>query len=389
MSVIRHPDGKRLIAVVNYRCYAGHCDTGRHQARRIVDTPREANRIERDLLNKRDANDLPFMTAPVAETPGVPTLAQYVDSYLADRRKPGRKQLSAEAESRYCYALRHVVNRCGTVKLDQLTNAMIDEAYDTMRDDGLAESTIGLTHKTLRTLLKSAASGRNPIITWNPSDEVHAPSTEPNAKRVILSADDVAKLIDTADGAYGSLVRFLAWTGCRLGEGLALRWEDVDFERSRVAIRHSLNKRGELGPTKTRRDRFVSLSAATVDVLRGVLESQLLDKMNAPTGRDGKTLYRDRGFVFANVIGTPIGHAEMENVWRNKIRKVAGIPGARIHDLRHAHATHLLRNGVPIATVSKRLGHASIQTTLTVYAHALPSDDEIAATMVDSVFGGR
>jgi integrase len=60
------------------------------------------------------------------------------------------------------------------------------------------------------------------------------------------------------------------------------------------------------------------------------------------------------------------------------LRKKAGIRPGRLHDLRHSHASHLLNAGVPVGTVSARLGHSSPVITLSVYNHVLPSSDKAA-----------
>jgi integrase len=64
------------------------------------------------------------------------------------------------------------------------------------------------------------------------------------------------------------------------------------------------------------------------------------------------------------------------------------LPAARLHDLRHTHATILLSKGAPVKTVSARLGHASAVVTMTVYAHCLPGDQASAAAMFASVVEG-
>src|SRR5579862_9126183 len=63
--------------------------------------------------------------------------------------------------------------------------------------------------------------------------------------------------------------------------------------------------------------------------------------------------------------------------------KKAGIEGVSLHSLRHTHASELLSNGVPIATVAKRLGHANANITLSIYAHALEADELAAAKIWD------
>ena len=67
-----------------------------------------------------------------------------------------------------------------------------------------------------------------------------------------------------------------------------------------------------------------------------------------------------------------------------KFTKRIGIK-LRFHDLRHTHASHLLRAGVSAKVVSERLGHSTVGMTLDVYSHVLPGMQEDAASRIDSV----
>jgi integrase len=88
--------------------------------------------------------------------------------------------------------------------------------------------------------------------------------------------------------------------------------------------------------------------------------------------------------VFATGIGTPIEPGNLLRAWYG-ITAAAGVSGLRIHDLRHAHATLLLGQGVHPKVVSERLGHASVNITLDTYSHLLPGLQEAAALALDSV----
>ena len=94
--------------------------------------------------------------------------------------------------------------------------------------------------------------------------------------------------------------------------------------------------------------------------------------------------YQDNGLVFATSIGTPVEPGNLLRSWR-KIRTEAGMPALRIHDLRHAHATLRLSQGVHPKVVPERLGHASANITLNTYSHVLPGLQEAAAAQLDSV----
>jgi integrase len=92
--------------------------------------------------------------------------------------------------------------------------------------------------------------------------------------------------------------------------------------------------------------------------------------------------YTDRGLVFATGIGTPLEPGNVLRSWGG-IVAAAGLDGLRIHDMRHAHATLMLRAGIHPKVVSERLGHASVNITLDTDAHVLPGLQEAAAAAID------
>ena len=94
----------------------------------------------------------------------------------------------------------------------------------------------------------------------------------------------------------------------------------------------------------------------------------------------------DDSFVFSHSPdgGQPIHPDNVTGAFRRLCKRL-GVQGVRLHDLRHAHATQLLAAGVPVRTVSGRLGHASAMTTMDVYAHFLEESDERAASVIGDI----
>ena len=90
-------------------------------------------------------------------------------------------------------------------------------------------------------------------------------------------------------------------------------------------------------------------------------------------------------FVFIRPDGSPINPNAITLAFQRILRK-AGLKRIRIHDLRHTHATLMLKAGVHPKVVSERLGHASIGITLDIYSHVLPGLQEAAAEKFDSIF---
>jgi integrase len=90
----------------------------------------------------------------------------------------------------------------------------------------------------------------------------------------------------------------------------------------------------------------------------------------------------DSTFVYAREDGEPMQPRSLTHAWLKMLRRT-NLPRIRFHDLRHAHATHLLSNGVHPKVASERLGHSRVGITLDLYSHVLPGMQEDAAARVD------
>ena len=90
-------------------------------------------------------------------------------------------------------------------------------------------------------------------------------------------------------------------------------------------------------------------------------------------------------FVFIRTDGSPINPNAVTLAFRRIIKR-AGLKSIRIHDLRHTHATLMLKAGIHPKVVSERLGHANIGITLDIYSHVLPGMQEVAAEKFDRIF---
>ncbi|HEV2068883.1 MAG TPA: site-specific integrase [Acidimicrobiales bacterium] len=126
--------------------------------------------------------------------------------------------------------------------------------------------------------------------------------------------------------------------------------------------------------------RTIDLDARTVAVLRAWRKSQLEERL--ALGRQSD----DHGIVFAALEGGPTHPDLFSQIFDRRVAK-STLPRIRLHDLRHTHASILLKAGVPVKVVSERLGHSSPAFTMTVYQHVLPGmQADAAATFSDVVF---
>ena len=325
------------------------------------------------------------------------TVAQYFERWLADYVATTLAPKTLQEYRRI--AATHIVPSLGAVALTALRPAQIQAWYTELlesgrlparsakakaaapRVPGLSRRTVLRYHQVLHAALRQAV--RWQLLVRNPADAVEPPRAA-RRELVIPDAGDVRKILTAADATeYGTLVRLAVLTGMRRGELLGLRWSDVDLEAAEIHVQQTAQRLTGQGivyrQPKTRLSRrAIALSPAAVAELRSHRKRQVEARLLAGPA------YQDVGLVFATGIGTPIEPGNLLRAWA-KIVKTAGVGKVRIHDLRHAHASLMLRQGVHPKIVSERLGHASIAITLDTYSHVVPGLQAAAAAQLDAL----
>jgi integrase len=177
------------------------------------------------------------------------------------------------------------------------------------------------------------------------------------------------------DTDMATLIALAATTGARRGELLGLRWGDVDFDVVALTIERSVASisRGNLvtKDTKTHQARPIALDDFSLEVLRRQRKGL------GARATDLGTEVTDATPVLTYDLKRPIGPDTASHYGRAVADK-AGVD-CHFHSLRHFPATQLVGGGHDVRTVAGRLGHANANTTLKVYAHALPERDRAAA----------
>jgi len=213
------------------------------------------------------------------------------------------------------------------------------------------------------------------LITVNPMAAVQLPKLE-KQEAIALEASQLAWYMEAARaGGLYEILKFAAATGCRRGEILALAWPDVDLINRIVRVTKSVEqtKAGlRIKTPKNMKPRPVSLPPSMVPILE-------LHRTNQQENRRlfGQDYRGDLNLVFCGPQGDYL-KPDSISAKASLIAKQAGLKDTSLHTLRHSHGSQLLSAGVPLPTVSKRLGHSSVYVTATVYSHAL-GKDELAA----------
>lgn len=238
---------------------------------------------------------------------------------------------------------------------------------------------------------------------WIPGNVARrvAPPAQPKRKPTTPTTNDVRRLLMLVDDRpeYAAWLRLLAVLGTRRSEVLALRWSAIDLERGQVAISAALDPvTGLEDAVKAEGDRVIAIGAPTAAALRR-----------------WRTVYRERalaagvvpipnGYVFTTAVdgSTPWRPDRATRLFRRLCDKAARIDDkgnqlaadapdrpirARQHDLRHYVATELLAAGVPLKSVSGRMGHSRTATTADLYAMAMPAIDQASAALLEDRLG--
>ena len=348
----------------------GHDAKGKRRRKFVTLKGSKANADKklRELLSAYDKG-IPLITDKV-------TLSQWMSKWLAEYVVPNRRQMTKE---RYERAIkRHVLPELGQIQLAQLTPSHIQALEAKLSGDGMAPAGVQLIHNIISGALKYAL--KMELIWRNPAQAV----TPPKIERTEVEPPDIAgvrqvlELARVEEHPLFSCLYLIAYTGIRRGEALGLRWQDVDLEGGSISIFQTLSRSVDQGlifqPPKTNSGRrVIDLDEGTVEVLRSHQGQQLLYRVKL----DGS--YQENGLVFPGPLGEPLNPMAVTRTYQSFAKRLA-LAGAKVHDLRHFHASVMLQNGQTLLLVSKRLGHASVTTTGDIYGHLLPGWQKEAAS---------
>lgn len=246
------------------------------------------------------------------------------------------------------------------------------------RRDGQKGTKAPRTVAGIITFLRSAFehARRRGVINRNPMAGISRPRSKTPVEYTIYSAEQLGALLADVKGTMWHVPLAIAvYTGMRRSEILGLQWRDVDFEAGFIRVERQVLDSGETSTLK-------STSARRRIQIYGDLRSVLVE---AAMRRQGK---RPSDFVCIWPDGTLIRPTFFSQRWQ-EIRERAGLPPARLHDLRHTFATMLLARGVPVKIVSEMLGHADPLITIRVYQSVVPDMQDAAMAALGDIFGSK
>lgn len=284
----------------------------------------------------------------------------------------------------------HVITRIGGVHLQELTTAHLNRLYGELLVDGRRDGTGGLSPTSVRRIHAMLRKALNDAVRWGLLERNVALIADPPPMRAVRAARRRSMrtwtemqlrtfLASTEDHELHAMWVVAAFAGLRRSEVLGLRWSDVDLDGAVLAVRATVLPGADgyqlVEDQKSAESaRTIHLDRHSVAILRR--QRQAVDAARSTAG----VAWQDHDLVFPRVDGCWWNPPAITLAFGRAV-KTADVPHIRLHDLRHTHATLLLRSGVNPKVVSERLGHSSVAFTLDTYAHVMPGMQPEAAEL--------
>ena len=370
------------------------------------------------------------------------TLAEWMEQYLSNRESLGKLRPNTLKRDRGLS--KHVIRGLGAVLIVDITPAMVNGFYASLRDSGVGDTTVKQCHRLLKTVLKQAVN--NDLILRNPVERADTPKN-PKPNRQSLEpgeANRMSALCESGTPTANKTAVYLALaTGARLGEILGLTWGNIELDGDRpfVHIVQQFTEQGEIAPLKTDKDdapnpgRLIPIDSSTVAVLAAWRQAQRMqlntlgieqskstpvvsnrlgaftnhscfhrwwrDSFCVPNGfgryfaEDGReivtltigddaTLYGDCTIEWKDAEGWPCdatGKRYSRSYKRPRIKK--RYDGLHFHALRHTHFSLRLASGMDTITAQYLGGWSSPAMLMNVYAHPVAQNIWDSAGFMD------
>ena len=326
----------------------------RRTTRRGFKTQKEAKKAERELLLSVEENGF-------TDHSSKPTFKEVADLWL-ESYETTVKPTTYQNTKNYLNAI--IEHHFKDIRIESVSVAMMQEIVIDLSKKYVAYlSQLSIINRVFKYAVHLD------IIQTNPVDRIIRPKQQKSRKEKIALTKEELKQFLTLAKKDARPVLYTAWhtlayTGLRRGELLGLEWSDIDFENKTMAVNKTLvTVNGSLytqSPKTKRSTRTISLDDATIQVLKNWRLEQ-------------KKQFFKNGVKSTNIVITNIKGSYLDFAYfRDELKKFLSTHNLKqfsVHSLRHTHASLLFEAGIEPKTISDRLGHSNIQTTLNMYTH--------------------
>jgi integrase len=396
------PEGIRVRHGRNCRSLAGgNCNCER-TFEASVWSPRDGKKLRKSFPTEAAARRWRVDAAKQVKdgkrrAPTQTTLRQAADEWLAGARdgtirtksglpfKPSvtRGYTSSLNTKRKTLRGRSILDELGARKLTDVERPEVQDIADRLLAGGLDPSTVRNAVMPLRAIYRRAMS--RGVVVVNPTTGLELRAVEGRRDR-IAAPEEAAKLIGLLAKRDRAVWSTAVYAGLRLGELLALGWENVDLAAGVIRVRAAYDARSRtfILPKSKSGVRDVPLAA----VLRDALDEHKLDTS------------RSEGLVFGRTEAEPFSTSSLcarsKRAWLGAEKKrlaaiEAGEPADSspvvplgLHEARHSYASMMIAAGVNAKALSTFMGHSSISITLDRYGHLMPGAHDEAAGLLDA-----
>lgn len=277
---------------------------------------------------------------------------------------------------------KYLITTYSDIQYKEWQNSMCNKTFVKGKDENnnLKYKKYSLTflnelHRSINALFRFAMI--NGWITFNPIDKVGRFGTrkeraiaKKEKKWNVISSEQYKELMECTkyNIKYNTMFDLFYSTGLRIGEIMALRWKDYDYDKCRIKVEHTISRK-ENGPRRLKEPK--SVSSKDYIAIDNSLNEKILKYKNK------QNAVGDELFIFGSIkYGNekPISEHAITYAIEKYIIRTNISKNFKPHDFRHSFATLLFSLKVPLPVITKKMRHASIEETLKTYAHIIPED---------------
>lgn len=290
-------------------------------------------------------------------------LSAFMEIYFNDKQNELKERTLRN--KRYMME-QHIIPYFGERKMNDITAAQIIQWQNEMQNKGFSDAYLRMIQNQMTSLFTHAT--RIYDLANNPCKKVRKMGSFDGRSLDFWTLDEYRKFQKTVEpnSQYYLIFEILFWTGCRIGELLALTPQDINFSNNQMSIsktyyRHS----GEDYVTEPKTKQSVRLIEIP-EFLKKEIQEYIYKHYGMPN--DAR--------IF------PVGQEAVQHKMKRHI-ELSGVKKIRVHDLRHSHVAYLIHLGVEPLLIKERLGHKDIKITLNTYGHLYPSQQRKVADLLD------
>lgn len=282
---------------------------------------------------------------------------------------------------------KHIKPYLGNIYLEDIKPLHLQNLYDKLLIDGRKDKKGGLSARTVLSIHRIIYSSLHQAVKWqllirNVADNVEPPKAK-KYKANYLTDEQTEQLLKVSKNTDIYIpIAIAIYTGARRGEILGLNWNNVNLEKGYIKIIDNLCSTSEgiiIKQPKTNNGiRTIAISKTLIYILKKHRIKQLENKLLY-----GKS-YQNNNLVCCYDNGRPFNPKRFSGKF-NELLKKNEIPIIRFHDLRHSHASLLVKLGVQPKEISERLGHSNIGITMDLYSHLYEETDRQVADMFEQL----